>query len=275
MLKKTFLLSSLLMLTIAQPALSTNIIVALDELLFTIDQKALNSFLGHENWSTKIGFWWHGGYCSKGELVKDIMEKLNAIAPQRRLSIEQQAFYSQEKVSPIFCEWILGYRTAKDIQRTILNYLSENDSLPSWIKTKFIEMAKICLDPQKLMEVVHEVPEGVSLLKSFSKTQRHQVFILSNCPREVFDSLNTKFPNIFSLFSGSAISSKIGKMKPYAPIYQYLLDEYDLSAQDCLYIGTTVDGLKVAQQLGMQTILWDPYNYAPGIAQLRQKGILD
>lgn len=253
---------------------SKNIIFALDELLFTIDKKTLNDILGHENFSTKLGFWWYGGYTSKASLVKDIMDKLKSIPSQRILHPEHQAFYAGQKAAPILCEWILGFRSSKEIQSTIIAHLT-TISLDPWIRKKLLEMAELGLDPQKLMPVIETVPEGVELLKRCYNTHRHNLYILSNCPNEIFDLLHQKYADLFALFSGWAVSGKINLIKPHMPMYHYLLNTYNLSPLDCIYIGTTPDGLIPAQQLGMTAILWDPYNYAPGLAKLNEMKILD
>ena len=273
--KKNFLLIILFTFCCAQNSQATNIIFALDELLFTVDKKTLNDILGHENISTKLGFWWYGGYTSKAALVKDIMDKLKSIPNSAIHCQEHQAYYTGQKVAPILCEWVLGFRPSKEIQSIIINHLHAQTTLDPWVKTKFLEMAYIGLDPEKLMHVVQLVPEGIALLKKCYETRRHNLYILSNCPAEIFDRLVYKHSDIFALFNGAAISSKIHLIKPHSAIYNYLLTTYQLNPYDCLYIGTTPDGLITAQQLGMKTILWDPYNYAPGLAILTEMGILD
>jgi FMN phosphatase YigB (HAD superfamily) len=252
-----------------------NIIFALDELLFTVDKKTLNDILGHDNFSTKIGFWWHGGYTSKAALVKDVMAKLQSIPAHTQISVQDQAFYTGQKVAPILCEWILGLRHCTEIQATIIDHLLHNHSIDPWVKNKLLEMINLGLDPQKFIQIVQTVPEGFDLLQRCYNTRRHNLYILSNCPSEIIDALHTKFPELFALFSGQAISSKIHLIKPHLPIYHYLMKEYNLSPQDCLYIGTTEDALQTAKRLGMNTILWDPYNYAPGLEALKAQKILD
>jgi phosphoglycolate phosphatase-like HAD superfamily hydrolase len=251
---------------------SHNIIFALDELLFTLDAKPTTNLL-NIGWKTWIWIWWQGG---KPVLTKKIMETLDQIPPKTQLTMEQSTSYVGQKVSPIICEWLLGRRKAQDVGTDIIAHLRSVELKDwNWIKAPLLKICEIAFfDVPKLMHIIKPAPQGVDLLQQCYRTHRHNLYIVSNSPQEIFRALKERHPEIFNLFNGIVISSNIGLLKPNAQIYMHLMQEYNLNPQDCLFIGTAKDSIKIAQNFGMKTIHWDPYNYASGMAKLEEMGIL-
>ena len=51
------------------------------------------------------------------------------------------------------------------------------------------------------------------------------------------------------------ISYQIHHVKPEPEIYQYLLDKYDLKAEDCLFFDDREDNVEAARKLGFSGIV--------------------
>jgi putative hydrolase of the HAD superfamily len=63
-----------------------------------------------------------------------------------------------------------------------------------------------------------------------------------------------KTHDIWSLFDGVVISSRIQMVKPEIQIYEHLLSTYDLIAAETVFIDDLSENLAAASTLGMQTI---------------------
>lgn len=63
--------------------------------------------------------------------------------------------------------------------------------------------------------------------------------------------------HLFDLFDTVAISAEVGSGKSSTAIFQQVLEELAVSAQDCLFIDNTAENLIVPRQMGMRTLLFD------------------
>jgi len=60
--------------------------------------------------------------------------------------------------------------------------------------------------------------------------------------------------DIWDMFDGIVISSRIKKVKPDIEIYEHLLGEYNLDASETVFIDDTKENLVAANSIGIQTI---------------------
>jgi putative hydrolase of the HAD superfamily len=60
--------------------------------------------------------------------------------------------------------------------------------------------------------------------------------------------------DIWEMFHGVVISSRIKTVKPEIEIYQHLLDKYQLRPAETIFIDDTEENLTAASSLGIQTI---------------------
>ncbi len=91
------------------------------------------------------------------------------------------------------------------------------------------------------------------------KTEGHSLYLLSNISC-YFAENYAKVPalkELFELFDGLVFSGPIGMVKPNAEIYQYLLDKYELQAEECTFIDDSVMNIEGAKRMGIQTILFE------------------
>ena len=89
--------------------------------------------------------------------------------------------------------------------------------------------------------------EILNLLKKL-KNNGYNLYILSNTSDEVFRIFND---DLRPLFDGMVLSYKIHEIKPYKPIYRYLLDKYNLNPKECLFLDDRLDNMKTANELGI------------------------
>lgn len=90
-----------------------------------------------------------------------------------------------------------------------------------------------------------------------------KVYLLSNYPREVF-ALHTesgRFPFLDKV-DGKVVSGFVKKIKPNADIYEHLLKEYNLCADECVFLDDREENVASAQALGMKGIVFQNYKQA-------------
>ena len=90
-----------------------------------------------------------------------------------------------------------------------------------------------------------------------------KVYLLSNYPREIF-ALHTEcgcFPFLEQV-DGKVVSGFVKMVKPNADIYEYLLGEYGLCAEECVFIDDREENVEAARALGMKGIVFASYEQA-------------
>jgi FMN phosphatase YigB (HAD superfamily) len=94
--------------------------------------------------------------------------------------------------------------------------------------------------------------ETIELIRSLHCTD-NRLFVLSNMHLASIAYLE-KNHDIWGLFDGIVVSSRIQKVKPEIGIYEHLLSVYQLKAADTVFIDDMSENLAAASTLGIQTI---------------------
>lgn len=102
--------------------------------------------------------------------------------------------------------------------------------------------------PQALAPIV----DSIDLLYSIKDTD-NRLYILSNMHLASIEYLESK-NSIWGLFDGMVISCRVKKVKPEKDIYEYLLKEFKLVANETIFIDDMDANLQVASNLGIKTI---------------------
>jgi HAD superfamily hydrolase (TIGR01509 family) len=139
------------------------------------------------------------------------------------------------------------YFTNKNHQRVILDLLSK------------------LFSSQLGIEVYRPVRSTVNLIKELKKSNKYQIYLLSNIDQETFEGIKELYPEIFDLFDGLVTSWHSKLLKPDVAIFEYLLNTYNLSASECCFVDDQIENLNTAQKLGMQTILCTNCSLLPRI----------
>lgn len=95
------------------------------------------------------------------------------------------------------------------------------------------------------------------------KEQGYHVYLLSNYPRDIF----TLHANVGSFpfldhVDGKIVSGFVRMIKPDADIYEKLIDTYQLSASECVFIDDREENVQGAINVGMQGIVFKTYEQA-------------
>ena len=101
-------------------------------------------------------------------------------------------------------------------------------------------------------------PERVELLKKLSENYR--LFLLSNTSSIHITQVNkileasTGVEKLDDLFETVFLSYEMGLMKPDPKIYQQVLEQADLKAEETLFLDDNRDNIEAAAKLGIDTI---------------------
>jgi len=103
--------------------------------------------------------------------------------------------------------------------------------------------------------ILRDFPEHrLQFIKQLAKDNNHQLILLSNTNELHIDyikknvSFYEDFKNCFDQFY---LSHEINLRKPNADIFNFVLTENKLNAEECLFIDDTIENTQTAQQLGI------------------------
>jgi putative hydrolase of the HAD superfamily len=94
--------------------------------------------------------------------------------------------------------------------------------------------------------------DTVGLMERLAK--RHiPLYCLSNMPESTFSYVRARH-DFWRLFHGIVISGEVKMMKPERGIFEYLLDRYELSAAETVFIDDHPQNILAGQALGLHTV---------------------
>ena len=103
--------------------------------------------------------------------------------------------------------------------------------------------------------ILRDFPEHrLKFIKQLAKDNNHQLILLSNTNELHIDyikknvSFYEEFKNCFDQFY---LSHEINLRKPNADIFNFVLTENNLKAEECLFIDDTLENTQTAEQLGI------------------------
>lgn len=101
--------------------------------------------------------------------------------------------------------------------------------------------------------------EGMCELVRDIKESGARIYLLSNISRGFARKYkNCEWINeLFSLFDGLVFSGVIGIVKPKREIFEYILSEYSLKADECLFIDDSALNINSADAVGINTYHFD------------------
>ena len=117
-------------------------------------------------------------------------------------------------------------------------------------------------EPEKWIRVYYDrweemlsgaVEETVALLNKLKVDNKYRLIALTNWSAETFPIAIKRF-EFLKLFEGIVVSGEEKTRKPLPKIYEILLDRYQLSPKNCLFIDDNFDNIKAAEKLGIHSI---------------------
>ncbi len=91
------------------------------------------------------------------------------------------------------------------------------------------------------------------------KEQGYGVYILSNYGRQTFACTREKALSFLEQVDGAVFSYEVNYIKPEPEIYQILLERYQLTPQECVFLDDRRENIAGADRAGIHTILFEDY----------------
>ena len=111
---------------------------------------------------------------------------------------------------------------------------------------------------------------SVDLVKRV-KAAGYRVFALTDNVHEIVNHLKSTY-TFWDLFEGAVVSADVGILKPQAEIYQHLLNQFDLKAEETIFLDDMPHNVKGAQNVGITAIEFK--NAAQGEHALKELGLV-
>ena len=147
-------------------------------------------------------------------------------------------------------EWIMGDKgeiSDKDLYEKVKHKVPE----------KYHETLKNVADNWDICIVPLD---GTKQFCDYLKEKKYGLYILSNAS----DRYHKYFPEIFPLdyFTGLVFSCDIHIIKPDEGIFKYILNKYNLKAEECLFIDDIESNIKGAEKVNMKgEVFKNNYDY--------------
>lgn len=104
-------------------------------------------------------------------------------------------------------------------------------------------------------DILTPIEDSVEVLKKL-KENGYRVFYLSNFHLTAFEYVTRKH-DFFELFDGGVVSYKEKLLKPEQEIYEKILEKYELTPQETIFIDDMQENVEVAMMLGIKGIILD------------------
>ncbi len=106
------------------------------------------------------------------------------------------------------------------------------------------------------------IDSNVRLVRQLSQAQDitgqrlAELYVLSNFSLHAYTRLRQQHQELFDFFDGVAVSGLTRHVKPDPRAYHWLLNEYGLRVNECIFIDDTADYVNTAQLIGMRGIIY-------------------
>jgi len=101
------------------------------------------------------------------------------------------------------------------------------------------------------LELMHIPREDVWEKVHTLKQMGYRIYLLSNYSAEFF-AAHTKGASFLKDLDGEVVSYQVHMMKPDPAIYEYLLNKYDLKAEESVFFDDRQENTEVAEKLGIK-----------------------
>ncbi|MGG7663237.1 HAD family hydrolase [Dyadobacter sp. BHUBP1] len=177
---------------------------------------------------------------------------LNIDVPIASKSFAELSGREQHEILTIFkeSEIFRQFETGLMDEPTFRNYVREILNFP--------DLSDEAIDTAWNSLLLDLPPERVELLKKLAT--KYRLFLLSNTSSIHITQVNkileasTGVEKLEDLFETVFLSYEMGLMKPDPRIYQEVLNEAGLKAEETLFLDDNADNIRSASQLGIETI---------------------
>lgn len=187
--------------------------------------------------------------------IKTYLKTLDVLARQEKLTSKHIKY--KKYLQPLcVAQCSLGFKTMQETARSIKNRIRQlSDQFFASVTERALMMhiCELCFNPE-IIRNTRPNNKLFELIRSFAREGKHKLFLLTNIDAHTFEQLTKAYRDVFCLFDGVVASCNVHLVKPQPEIYQHLLDQHGLDAQQCVFIDDQQENLLAAQKLGIAGI---------------------
>ena len=116
-----------------------------------------------------------------------------------------------------------------------------------------------------------EITDTVLILNSLKSLNKVKLYALTNWSSKTFPIAQKRF-EFLNQFEGIVVSGEEKTRKPFTKIYNILLERYELTPENCVFIDDNLDNIEASKQLGIISIHYK--NSQQLASDLSQLGLL-
>jgi 2-haloacid dehalogenase len=91
------------------------------------------------------------------------------------------------------------------------------------------------------------------IFEALKKSKNYNYYALTNWSAETWPIAVDTFP-FLKTFEGVVVSGEVKMRKPFDPIYNHILDKFNLDPKTCIFIDDNIDNIATANRLGIHGI---------------------
>jgi 2-haloacid dehalogenase len=112
------------------------------------------------------------------------------------------------------------------------------------------------------------IHETVEILRQLKEAGRHKIYALTNWSAELFPIALERY-EFLHWFDGRVVSGEEKTRKPFPEFYQLILDRFQLTPQETLFIDDNLRNAEAAEKIGLQTIRFhSPFQLKNDLVQM-------
>jgi 2-haloacid dehalogenase len=96
----------------------------------------------------------------------------------------------------------------------------------------------------------------VKIFKQLKQSGKYKLYALTNWSAELFPIALERY-DFLHWFDGRVVSGEEKIRKPFPQFYQLLLDRFQLTAEETLFIDDSIRNAKAAEEMGLKTIIFE------------------
>lgn len=152
--------------------------------------------------------------------------------------------------------WLAGKMSSDEIKQIVLNDIDlHNEWFSNDTEQKIIKnLVNFIFTPELFIKTQYIPDDAIQSIKQL-KIAGYKLYLLSNWDRDSFLLFKKQHADLFVLFDGCVVSGLEGVIKPDNTIYRILLERYNISAEQCIFIDDQEENINAAQREHIKTIL--------------------
>ncbi|MFK5958779.1 MAG: HAD family phosphatase [Lutibacter sp.] len=141
-------------------------------------------------------------------------------------------------------KWNIEQDTGRTIKEAVKLKVAEFPQYEKWIRVFYKEWGHMFSGP---------ISENVKLFKQLKASGNYKIYALTNWSAEKWELALELFP-FFNDFDGVVVSGQEKTRKPFPEIYKIILDKYNITPENTIFIDDNYDNILTSNKLKLNGI---------------------